>query len=99
LAGIEQAIDRLNNFYFYELAFEAKAKMGGSDYVGALLMAVAALEGVHGAFVSHVLEARLPTDRTGDDKSLEDKFIKELGFALCNKLTPYLFRLPVGISG
>src|SRR5262249_35041824 len=54
-------------------------------------MAVAALEGVHGAFVSHALEARLPTDRTGDDKNLEENFMKELGFSLCNKLTPYLF--------
>ena len=30
-------------------------------------------------------------DRTGDDKSLEENFIQELGFSLCNKLTPYLF--------
>lgn len=91
LAGIGQAIDRLNSFYFYELAFEAKAKMVSSDYIGALLMAVAALEGVHGAFVMHALEAKLPTVRTGDDKNLEENFIKELGFSLCNKLTPYLF--------
>jgi hypothetical protein len=91
LAGIEQAIDRLNSFYFYELAFEAKAKMVSGDFIGALLMAVAALEGVHNAFVTHALEARLPTGRTGDDKNLEENFIKELGFSLCNKLTPYLF--------
>jgi len=91
LSGIGQAIDRLNNFYFYELAFESKAKMVASDYIGALLMAVAALEGVHGAFVSHVLESRLPARRTGEDKKLEENFIKELGFSLCNRLTPYLF--------
>jgi hypothetical protein len=91
LAGIGQAIERLNTFYFYELAFESKAKMVSSDYIGALLMAVAALEGVHGAYVSHVLEAKLPTGRTGDDKNLEENFVKELGFSLCNKLTPYLF--------
>jgi hypothetical protein len=95
LAGIGQAIDRLNSFYFYELAFEAKTKMASSDYRGALLMAVAALEGAHGAFVSHALGARLPTNRTREDKKLEDEFIKELGFSLCNKLTPYLFMEPV----
>jgi len=90
LAGIGQAIDRLNSFYFYELAFEAKAKMVNTDYVGALLMAVAALEGAHGAYTTHVLESKLPTGRTGEDKNLEENFIKELGFSLCNKLTPYL---------
>jgi hypothetical protein len=72
LAGIGEAIDRLNSFYFYELA-------------------VAALEGVHGAFVTNVLEQTLPADRTGEDKNLEENFIKELGFSLCNKLTPHLF--------
>lgn len=91
LQGIPQAIDRLNDFYFYELAFEAKAKMVSGDYIGALLLAVAALEGAHGAFVTSVLESKLPSGRTGDDKNLEDNFIKELGFSLCNKLTPYLF--------
>ena len=45
LNGIPDAINRLNDFYFYELAFEAKAKMVSGDYIGALLLAVAALEG------------------------------------------------------
>jgi hypothetical protein len=65
--------------------------MVSGDYIGALLLAVAALEGAHGAFVTSVLESKLPSGRTGDDKNLEDNFIKELGFSLCNKLTPYLF--------
>lgn len=91
LAGIPQAIDRLNNFYFYELAFEAKSKMVAGDYIGALLLAVAALGGAHWAFVANILESRLPSGRTGEDKNLEDNFIKEIGFSLCNKLTPYLF--------
>jgi hypothetical protein len=91
LMGIGQAIDRLNSFYFYELAFESKAKMVTSNYIGALLLAVAALEGVHAAFVGHVLEAKLPIDRTGDDKNIEENFVRELGFSLCNKLTPYIF--------
>jgi hypothetical protein len=91
LAGIPLAINRLNNFYFYELAFEAKSKMVSGDYIGALLLAVAALEGAHGAFVTSELQSRLPPNRTGEDKNLEDNFIKELGFSLCNRMTPYLF--------
>lgn len=94
LSDLGTAIDRLNTFYFYELAFEAKAKMAAGDYLGALLMAVAALEGVHGAFVSHVLAAKLPVDRTGENKNLEEEFVKELGFSLCNKLTPYILMAP-----
>lgn len=94
LNGIRDAINRINDFYFYELAFEAKAKMVSGDYIGALLLAVAALEGAHGAFVASALEAKLPSGRTGDDKNLEDSFIKELGFSLCNKVTPYLFMDP-----
>ena len=35
LAPISEVIARINVFYFYELAFEAKAKMVSSDYIGA----------------------------------------------------------------
>jgi hypothetical protein len=90
LDGVSDAMGRVSDFYFYELAFEAKSKMVATDYVGALLMAVAALEGVHGAFVTNAMQAILPRNRTGENKNLEDNFLKELGFSLCNKLTPYL---------
>ena len=59
LRGIPQAIERLNDFYFYELAFEAKAKMVSGDYIGALLLAVAALEGY----------AQEPSSRASWDRS------------------------------
>jgi hypothetical protein len=91
LVGIPDAISRLNDFYFYELAFEARARMTSADYVGGLLLAVAALEGAHSVYVGFALDLRLPPSRTGDDKKLDEKFTKELGFSLCNKLTPYLF--------
>jgi hypothetical protein len=90
LAPISQTIARIKTFYFNELAFEAKAKMVNSDYIGALLMAVAALEGVHGAYVTHVLGERLPMGRTGEDAKLEENYVRELGFSHCNKTTPYL---------
>ena len=94
LAPISEVIARINVFYFYELAFEAKAKMVSSDYIGGLLMAVAALEGVHGTYVTHVLGDKLPEGRTGDDAKLEENYIRELGFSLCNKTTPHLLMDP-----
>ena len=54
-------------------------------------MAVAALEGVHAAFVEEVLSSRLPSDA---EPSLPDDFLRELGMTLCNRLTPYIFMEP-----
>jgi hypothetical protein len=88
LAQIHKAIDLHQDFIFYEYAFEAKSKMVAGDYVGALLMAVAALEGVHGAYVHQALVSKLPSDA---DSSLPDDFLRELGMTLCNRLTPYIF--------
>lgn len=90
-ASIPRAIELFNDFYFYELRFEAQVKMFSHDYTGGLIMAVAALEGVHAVYLDASLRSRLPTGRTGEDKDLEENFIKTLGFSLCNKLTPYLF--------
>jgi hypothetical protein len=87
LVGIENTMSLQNDFVFFEIAFEAKSKMASDDYIGALLMAVAALEGAHAAFVHHELGARL---NQNSDRSLPDEFIRELGLHLCNRLTPYL---------
>lgn len=88
VAQISDALSLHTDFVFYEYAFEAKSKMVGCDYVGALLMAVAALEGAHGAFVSRELAQRLPENA---DSDLPEKFIRELGMSLCNQLSPFLF--------
>ena len=88
LGQIQRAIALHRDFIFYEFAFEAKTKMVAGDYVGALLMAVAALEGVHAAYVHEVLTSRLPLDA---EPSLPDDFLRELGMTLCNRLTPYIF--------
>ena len=88
LAQIHKAIDLHQDFIFYEYSFEAKSKMVAGDYVGALLMAVAALEGVHAAYVHQALASKLPPDA---DASLPDDFLRELGMTLCNQLTPYIF--------
>jgi hypothetical protein len=36
----------------------------------------------------------LPPGRTGEDAKLEENYIRELGFSLCNKTTPYLLMDP-----
>lgn len=85
---IRGSIEHHRDFLFYEFAFEAKAKMVTGDYVGALLMAVAALEGAHAAYVTEVLAGRLPTDA---GRQLTSDYLRQLGMSLCNKLTPYIF--------
>ena len=76
---------------FYAFAFDAKSKMVGQDYYGALLSAVAALESAHGTFVSHALARRLPSDYPRRiSANLPEDFIRELGMTNCNRLTPFL---------
>jgi hypothetical protein len=84
---IEESLRLQETYVHHELAFEAKTKMVAGDYVGALLLAVAALEGAHAALVQLELESRLE----GSGRDLPDEFLRELGMSLCNKLTPFLF--------
>jgi hypothetical protein len=91
LAKIPKAIDLHQDFVFYEFAFEAKMKMLAGDSIGALLMAVSALEGAHSAYVQAVLASKLPEN---SDYRLPGEFLRLLGMALCNKLTPYIFMEP-----
>jgi hypothetical protein len=88
LSGIGRAIELHRDFVFYESAFEARAKMFAGDAVGALLMAVSALEGAHAAYVHGILASRLPD---GDESPLPAEFLRVLGMNLCNQLTPYIF--------
>lgn len=88
---IRRAIELHQDFPFYEITFEAKTKMVAGDYVGALLMAIAALEGVHAAYVHEVLTEKLPKEA---EHSLVDDFLRQLGMKLCNQLTPYVFMEP-----
>jgi len=84
--SIDEHLRLQESFIHYELAFEAKSKMVAGDYIGALLLAVAALEGAHAAFVHQELGRRLPNS----ESVLPEEFIRELGMSLCNRLTPYL---------
>ena len=63
--GFSEYLKKQEDFVHYELAFEAKTKMLAMDYIGALLLAVAALEGAHAAFITYKLGCRLPAEITG----------------------------------
>jgi hypothetical protein len=91
LAAVGRAIQRHQDHLFYEFAFDAKAKKTAGDNVGALLMAVAAYETVHGAYVHRLVMERLPA---GSSQRLSGDYLRELGMMLCNKLTPYLLMPP-----
>jgi len=84
---ISQHMRRQENFIHYELAFEAKTKMVAGDFKVALLLAVAALEAAHSAFIQGELWKRLPED----SQATPEDFIKELGMTLCNDISPFLF--------
>jgi hypothetical protein len=92
LKDITECIINQSDYIFYELAFEAEVKWVAHDHIPALLMAVAALEGVHGAFVTHMLSSKLPKD----SDNLAEKFIRELGMSFCNEVSPYLLMSETG---
>ncbi len=84
--SIDEHLQLQESFMHHKLAFEAKSKMVIGDYIGALLLAVAALEGAHAVFVQQELTQRLPET----ERDLPEEFMRELGMSLCNRLTPYL---------
>jgi len=83
---IDNHLKEQEDFIHFEIAFEAKTKMLAGDYIGALLLAVAAFEGAHAAFVQNELGSRLPAEI----KASTEDFLKELGMTLCNQFTPFL---------
>ncbi|TET34857.1 MAG: hypothetical protein E3J72_12030 [Planctomycetota bacterium] len=88
LDNVSETIERQSNYVFYEFAFEAGEKIFNDDITGGLLLAVAALEGAHGAFIYEMIRAKMPADA---DKNLADDYIRELGMSLCNMINPYIF--------
>jgi hypothetical protein len=92
LAGIGGMLIRQQEFVFYEFAFQAKSKMVERDFVGAVLMAVVALEAAHAAFVRHALSQRLERlkkARTAEAK-LVNNFLREQGLYTLYQMTPFL---------
>jgi hypothetical protein len=62
LDKISAAFTRHQNYVFYEFAFYARVRIDSEDYIGALLMACIALEGVHNTFLKQVQENVLATN-------------------------------------
>jgi len=90
LVDIGGSLFRQQEFIFYEYAFQAKSKMAQRDFVGALLMAVIALEGVHGAFVRHMLTQQLRPLGAKCTKELVGNFLRNEGLHTLSQLTPFL---------
>ena len=83
LSDIGGAIARQKEYVFYEFAFQAMSRMATDDVVGALLMAAIALEGVHAAYVRHMLSDQI-------DPYVLNNFFREQGFMTLCRLTPSL---------
>jgi hypothetical protein len=77
----------------HELAVMAKSLMVKSQPAMALLIAIAALETVHGAFIRQVLGATLPDDEGSTDGLIND-FMRDQGFYALIRISPYLFLEP-----
>ncbi len=67
LEKIQSTFDFHKKFMFYEFAFYARVRIESEDYIGALLMACIALEGVHGAYV------RISKDKRKCNRNLNNK--------------------------
>lgn len=91
LDGVQNALRTQKEYIFYDFAFQAKTRMGARDFVGALLMAVIALEGAHAAFIRHTLSTRLQPDKEKDEVSrLINDLLREQGLYTLYQLTPFL---------
>jgi hypothetical protein len=86
-AQFDNAISHYADYLFYELAFEAKSRMFERDFVGALLLAVVALEGAHAAFLRYSLTQKLPTDKANE---LIENLLRDAGLYNLYQVTPFL---------
>ena len=68
LDRIPAEVDRHRDHMFHEFAFQATGKKLSHDSTGALLMAVAAIEGAHSAFVQESHVSRGASGSRGDSK-------------------------------
>lgn len=90
LAELGTAAQKIRNHVFYELKTNAITAMLSGDSVVAIVLACAALEGVHGAFLRLVLSDRIP-DNVKKPNSFVDTFLREQGFYSLVQLTSRVF--------
>jgi hypothetical protein len=83
-------IEKTNNCIFYEFAFRAKSKMVDRDFIGALLMSVVALEGVHAAYLRKHLSEKL-SDLGNKSQDLISNYLREQGFYVLIQMSPHLY--------
>jgi hypothetical protein len=69
LDKIPAAFTRHQDYVFYEFAFYAKVRIESEDYIGALLMACIALEGVSGTFLKQVRENGLSANERKKERN------------------------------
>ena len=91
ISQLSQALDRQQDFIFYEFAFLAKSRIFQRDPSGGLLMAVIALEGAHAALVRNVLIPKFSSYGSKEAITKAEDFLRELGMSNLNLMSPFLF--------
>jgi hypothetical protein len=81
---IDDAFRNIRNHAFYEIAFKAKSEMVQRDPIVAIVLACAALEGVHAEFL------RQATKQAIDSPSLITNLLREQGIHTLIQVTPRL---------
>ena len=79
MTSVELAIRKIRNHAFYELKTNAIGAMLRGDSIVAIVLACAALEGAHGAFMRRTLRDRFPGNTSEFNKFLNG-FLREQGF-------------------
>lgn len=79
MAAMESAVPKLRKHVFYELRANAVSAMLSGDAIVAIVLACAALEGAHGAFVRLALRSKVPGGVAQFNRFM-DGLLREQGF-------------------
>ena len=79
ISALELAVRKVRSHAFYELKTNAIAAMLGGDSIVAIVLACAALEGAHGAFMRLALRDKVPGD-SGKFNKFMNGLLREQGF-------------------
>jgi hypothetical protein len=92
IAGIGKHFRAQQQHAFFEIALKAKMAMVDRDPVVALVLACAALEGAHAAFLRQATQQQLSGAPKSDE--LLNNLLREQGIHTLFRLTPFLFMTP-----
>lgn len=90
LAALGSSVQKIRDHAFYELKTNAITAMLSGDSVVAIVLACAALEGVHGAFLRLVLSDKIP-GQVGKFNSFMNSLLREQGFYSLVQLSSRVF--------